>query len=227
MQSNLMRRKIDIVFVIDGTASMIPCIDMVKNAAKTFYQKFEKTMIDMGSSIDMLRIKLIVFRDYECDSHPMDETPFYELPADLADFENSLKNVQAIGGGDNPENGLEALHFAFKSKFATPGLKDRQVIVLFTDTDALPLKERSDSPNYPKDMVSEDELVSEWIMASQQLRLNQRGKRLVIYAPNGTRYKNIATMLPGANFIPVELSTGMAEFNFDDIIKIIAASASN
>ncbi len=227
MQSNLQSRKIDLVFVIDGTGSMTPCLDMVKDAARTFYKKFEEKMKDMGSSIDLLRVKLIVFRDYECDSNPMDESPFYELPLDLADFESKLSSIKAIGGGDANENGLEALHFAFNSDFIARGLKDRQVIVLFTDTDALKLGERSDLKNYPKNMVDETRFISEWIMPGQTSKLNPRGKRLVIYAPNGTSYKELSAKLPGANFIPVELSSGMAEFNFDEIIRIIAASASN
>jgi hypothetical protein len=227
MQNNLQRRKIDLVFVIDGTGSMTPCIDMVKNAAKTFYKKFEEQMIDMGSTIDLLRVKLIVFRDYECDAFPMEESPFYELPLDLTDFERALSNIEAIGGGDAKENGLEALHFAFNSDFIARGLKDREVIVLFTDTDALELKERAESKNYPKDMVDEKGLIIEWVAPGQMLKINPKGKRLVMYAPNNSTYKELAKKLPSSVFVPVELSSGMAEFNFNEIIKIIAASASN
>lgn len=221
------KRKIDMVFVIDGTGSMGPCIDKVKEAAKKFYQKFNEQMILMGSEVTSLRIKTIVFRDYLDDGEEaMVESPFFELPIDLADFEASLAAIHATGGGDIPENGLEALHFAFSSDFTATGLRDRQVIVLFTDADALAIGERNAAPGYPAGMVDETGLISEWIMPTQTSKLS-RGKRLVIYAPNDSKYKELSSKLPGSNFVPVELSTGLVEFDFDDIIKIIAASASN
>ena len=228
------KRKIDIVFVIDGTGSMGPCIDKVKDAAKTFYQKFNEEMVLMGSEVTSLRIKTITFRDYKDDGdQAMVETTFRELPTDVTDFENDLASIYATGGGDIPENGLEALHLAFCSKFNTNGMKDRQVIVLFTDADALPLKdpERVTNPIYPEDMVDEAGLIDEWIMASQEhaqkIKLNRKAKRLVVYAPKGSKYEAIASSLPGSNFVPVELSSGLVEFDFSDVIKIIAASASN
>ena len=227
------KRKIDIVFVIDGTGSMGPCLEKVKNAARTFYQRFNEEMVLMGSEVTSLRVKNIIFRDYKDDGDlAMVESDFFELPTDDTEFENDLASIPATGGGDIPENGLEALHFAFNSDFNTPGPKDRQVIVLFSDADCLDLGERRDCPNYPADMVDMDGLINEWIMPDsvardQSCKLNKRGKRLLVYAPNSSKYKDFVADLPGAHFIPVELSTGLYEFNFDDIIKIIAASASS
>ena len=191
-------------------------------------------MAARGSEVTSLRIKTITFRDYKDDGdQAMVETTFRELPTDVTDFENDLASIYATGGGDIPENGLEALHLAFCSKFNTNGMKDRQVIVLFTDADALPLKdpERVTNPIYPEDMVDEAGLIDEWIMASQEhaqkIKLNRKAKRLVVYAPKGSKYEAIASSLPGSNFVPVELSSGLVEFDFSDVIKIIAASASN
>lgn len=220
------KRKIDIVFVIDGTGSMTPCIDGVKEAARTFYQQFQEEMILKGSEIELLRIKTIVFRDYKYDPEPIVESPFYEIDADLADFEDNLNRIYATGGGDDAENGLEALHYAFKSEFVAKGPKDRQVIVLFTDADALELKERADCSNYPTDMVDTNGLIREWTSPQQQNSLNPRGKRLVVFAPAGSKYQEYCRSLKGSNFTAVELNTGLHEFSFDSIIKLIAASAS-
>ena len=48
---------------MDGTGSMSPCINSVKNNAKRFYSDFVSTMTDLGSDVEMLRIRTIVFRD--------------------------------------------------------------------------------------------------------------------------------------------------------------------
>ena len=221
------KRKIDIVFVFDGTGSMTPCIDSVKEAARTFYDLFQEEMVLKGSEIEMLRIKTIVFRDYKYDAEPMVESPFFEIDADLADFEDNLNRIVPTGGGDDAENGLEALHYAFNSNFTACGAKDRQVIVLFTDADALELRERADCSNYPADMVDRDGLIREWIAPSQTSKLSPYGKRLVIFAPADSKYQECSRLLKGSNFTAVELNTGMYEFNFESIIKIIAASASS
>ena len=157
----------------------------------------------------------------------MEISDFFEIPTDLADYEAHLASICAQGGGDIPENGLEALYYAMKSDFVAKGNKDREVIVLFTDADALDLKERESSPNYPKDMVDWDGLVREWISPSQTSSLNQKSKRLVVYAPATSKYKDLTVKLPGSNFVAVELDSGLVDFNFDEIIKIIAASVSN
>ena len=225
------KRNIDVVFCIDGTGSMYPCIENVKSNARRFHLEFVSAMTDLGSEIDSMRVKVIVFRDYECDGkESMVESPFYELPDDDADFAAFLAGVAPSGGGDGPENGLEALYLAMKSDFST-GPNDRQVIVLFSDAEALPLKEskRVVNPDYPADMVDEDGLQVAWMCMSQDssYKLRERSKRLVMFAPAGTKYNEISTSFNRSIFEPVDMSDGLKDIDFKDIIKIIAASASN
>lgn len=232
MASNIFgtKRNIDMVFCIDGTGSMIPCIDSVKENARKLHLEFASAMTDLGSEIDSMRIKIIVFRDYK-DGPDMaiQESPFYELPSDQAEFESFLSGISACGGDDAPENGLEALYYAMKSDFTT-GAKDRQVIVLFTDADALALGERSSLSGYPLDMVDEDGLVSLWTNsgASQDssIKLREKIKRMVIFAPSGTKYEELKGKLNRSIFSPVDDHAGLADISFDVIIKQLAASAS-
>lgn len=222
-------RNIDLALLIDGTGSMAPCIESVKSNARRFHQEFVKEMTDLGSVIDSMRIKVIVFRDYHDDGEQaMVESPFFELPTDTADFEKFLADIQANGGGDGPENGLEALYFAMKSDFTTCA-KDRQVIVLFTDADALDLKQRASEPGYPTDMVDEAGLIEMWACMAQDssFKLRERNKRLVMFAPDNTKYKALKSKLNRSVFEPVNMSDGLGDIDFKDIIKIIAASASN
>lgn len=223
------KRNIDVVFCIDGTGSMAPCIEAVKGNARRFHQEFVAAMTDLGSDIDSMRVKVIVFRDYHDDGDDaMRESPFYELPADSADFEKYLSDVSAFGGGDGPENGLEALYYAMKSDFTT-GSKDRQVIALFTDAEALDLHERASEPGYPSDMVDEAGLIETWSCLSQDkaCKLRERNKRLVIFAPDGTKYKELKAKLNRSIFKPVDMAHGLGDIDFKEIISVIAASATN
>ena len=223
------KRNIDVVFCIDGTGSMAPCIESVKANAKRFHLEFVSAMTDLGSDIDSMRVRIIVFRDYKDDGdQSMVQSPFFELPQDSTEFDAYLADITASGGGDGPENGLEALYYAMKSDFTT-GSNDRQVIVLFTDAEALDLKARAKEPGYPEDMVDEKGLALLWSCAAQDssVKLRDRNKRLVMFAPDGTKYKELKGKLNRSLFEPVSMSEGLGDLDFKDIIKIIAASASN
>ena len=225
------KRNIDVVFCIDGTGSMYPCLESVKSNARRFHLEFVSAMTDMGSEIDSMRVKVIVFRDYECDGkEAMVESPFFELPDDESEFSEFLAKVTASGGGDDPENGLEALYLAMKSNFTT-GTDDRQVIVLFSDAQAVELKDskRIGNPTYPVDMVDYGGLQLAWMCVSQDssFKLRERNKRLVMFAPKGTKYEEMNTQFNRSIFEPVDMADGLKDIDFKDIIKIIAASASN
>lgn len=201
------RRNVDVVFCIDGTGSMAPCIESVKSNARRFHVEFVRAMTDLGSEIDSMRVKVIVFRDYHDDGEQaMIQSPFFELPTDNDDFERFLVDISANGGGDEPENGLEALYYAMKSDFTT-GAKDRQVIVLFTDADALDLKQRASEVGYPVDMADEEGLIEMWACAAQDpsFKLRERNKRLVMFAPDDTKYKALKSKLNRSVFEPVNM----------------------
>lgn len=221
------KRNIDIVFCIDGTGSMWPCIDNVKNNAKRFYSDFAKEMTNKGSVIDMMRIKIIVFRDYKSDGqNSMVESAFFELPSEEEEFSSYLDGICAAGGCSEDANGLEALYRAMQSDFST-GAKDRQVIVLFADTTAIPLLKRKNCAGYPADMVDDNGLLETWMCEQRHpSKLRERNKRLVMFAPGGSCYEHMQQRYNRSVFIPVEIHRGLDDISFDDIIKIIAASAS-
>ena len=226
MAENITKRNADVVFCIDGTGSMVPVIENVKEGAVRFHQDLINALVDIGSDIDSVRVRVIVFRDYEDDGKDsMVESPFFELPLDNDLFRSWLDGITASGGGDAPENGLESLYYAFKSDWNV-GAKDRQVTVLFTDADALPLKSRASSPDYPEDMVDLDGLINVWNCAVQDpsIKLQKRNKRLVIVAPKGTFYEELAGMLPGSIFKAVESGRGLNDVDFNEIVKLVAAS---
>lgn len=222
------KRNIDIVFCIDGTGSMSPCINNVKNNARRFYTDFAKAMTDIGSEIDMMRIKIIVFRDYKSEgSKTIVESQFFELPTEDKEFSEYLDGIEAEGGCGEDANGLEALYRAMMSDFST-GSKDRQVIVLFADTTAIPLRKRARYYEYPKDMVDNKGLLETWMCSQKHpSKLRERNKRLVMFAPKGSCYEAMKQRYNRSVFEPVQIHSGLDDISFADIIKIIAASASS
>ena len=178
---------VDIVMCIDATGSMAPIIDEVKNNAMTFYQKFVDAMEDNDKEVSELRIKVIVFRDYICDSEPMVESEFFTLPAQNTAFRNFVSNIEACGGGDGPENALEAIALALKSKWTTSGAKRRHAVLMFTDAPALPLGERADCPNYPTNLPRTIAQLGAWWEGTDQTlssTYQRKAGRLIAFVPN-------------------------------------------
>ncbi|MBR1747934.1 MAG: VWA domain-containing protein [Clostridia bacterium] len=232
-------RKVDIIFCIDATGSMSPCIGKVKDNAKKFYRDCVDQLTNVyGNNVEELNIKVITFRDYLDDGDSaMEISEWFDMTAGDADkYEAYLNSIIADGGGPSPEeNGLEALYYAMTADWNAKGDNDRQVIVLFSDADALELKDsqRVGLPNYPTDMVDKDGLISLWAgirpdyMSQGDFKLKQRNKRLLMYAPDNTVYQKICGMLDQSQFRAVSMDAGLQDMNFDDVIRNIAASVSS
>lgn len=218
---------VDIVMCIDATGSMAPIINEVKNNALMFHQKFIDVMEEDGKEVAALRIKVIVFRDYICDSEPMVESPFYILPDKNAAFKSFISNIEACGGGDEPENALEAVALAIKSNWTTAGSKRRHVIVMFSDASALELGERKDCPNYPKDLPKTiTELRNWWEGKDQYLKstYQRAAGRFIAFVPTNKQPWN--KMDNWERYWPVNSSagTGLSEIDIQTVIKLITGS---
>lgn len=177
---------VDIVMCIDATGSMAPIINEVKDNALSFYQKFVDAMEENDKTVDQLRIKVIVFRDYICDTEPMVESEFFTLPSQGDAFKRYVGNIEAAGGGDTPENALEAVALALKSNWTTDGAKRRHAILVFSDAAALPLGERSDCPNYPRNLPKNLAGLGAWwegMDQSMDSTYQARFGRLVAFVP--------------------------------------------
>ncbi|MBR2460314.1 MAG: VWA domain-containing protein [Clostridia bacterium] len=217
---------VDIVMCIDATASMGPIIDKVKETALSLPSKFLAKMEDMGKHCDAVRFKVISFRDYKYDAEPMVESPFYDI-SEATDFQNFINNIVPDGGGDLPENALEALAYAFKSDWVTTGSKRRHVVVMFTDAAALPLGERKDIPGYPTDLPEDLMGLVSWYEGTADqslgLKLEQKAKRLVLYTPHAEPWEDL-TSLPGVIINTVSEGEGGDEINMDSVLELLVNS---
>ena len=129
------KRQADIVFCIDSTASMKPCIDGVKQNLHEFVSGLQTT-----AAVDF-RVRLIAYRDIHDPTSPGPpwlETEFSK-PMSIEPFLTDLGNTIADGGGDyaTGESTLDALYRALKrSKWREPPCQ--RCIVLLTDDDTHP-----------------------------------------------------------------------------------------
>lgn len=224
-----MGRNIDIVYVLDATGSMARCIDKVKKSLQGINTSILEhfTSDDGVSEVDMLRVKFVIFRDYKSEGvDAIQESPFFERPGDDARMQAFMDSVSAYGGGDGPENGLEGLYYAMKSDFANfNGKKDRQIIVLITDNDALELKARAACAGYPADMVDYEGLKAMWVGADQSVRFGEASKRMLIFAPADTKYADLSKACNRVQFVATTLEKGLEDINFDVVVDAIVATA--
>lgn len=178
---------VDIVMCIDATGSMAPIIEEVKGNAISFYQKFIDAMEENDKEVAQLRIKVISFRDYGCDEEPMVVSDFFTLPDQNDEFKAFVSGIEAKGGGDGPENALEAIALALKSDWTTGGSRRRHAVLVFSDAPALALGERAGSPAYPSDMPADIAQLGSWWEGTDQTLTStyqQKAGRLVAFVPN-------------------------------------------
>ena len=217
---------VDIVMCIDATGSMAPIIDEVKKNAISFYEKFIESMEENDKEVETLRIKVIAFRDYGCDQDPMVESEFFKLPEQNDDFRRFVDNIEAKGGGDIPENALEAIALALKSDWTTDGSKRRHVILVFSDAPALPLGARAGSSGYPSGMPDDIAQLGAWWEATDQtLGSNYQAKagRLVAFVPNAEPWTELqAWNRYWPAFSPA--GTGLPDVDIQSAIDLVVGS---
>lgn len=215
---------VDMVFCIDATGSMGGVIDMVKNNALSFYNDVVSAMAAKGKTIDKLRIRIVAFRDYLADGDDaMLVTDFFTLPDNSMEFEQCVRSIEAFGGGDDPEDGLEALGYAIKSKWSNEGMKKRQVIVVWTDASTHELGYGRGAANYPTKMArSFDELTSWWGDVQNSGFINQSAKRLLLFAPEQPGWSTISDTWDNVIHYPSSAGRGLSEFDYKAIIDAIS-----
>lgn len=218
---------VDMVFCIDATGSMEDTsgssdkiINLVKRNAINFYNDFTGAMNAKDKKVRQLRVRVVAFRDYLADGeHAMLVTDFFLLPQQAAEFEACINSIHADGGGDIPEDGLEALAYAIRSRWTTDGTKKRQVIVVWTDAGTHELGFGSRSPHYPNGMPKSMSELNDWW---DDMNLN--AKRLVIFAPEAQSWNYISQNWDNVVHFPSAAGNGLAEKSYSEILNAIANS---
>ncbi len=212
---------VDLVMCIDGTGSMGHLIEEVKSAALKFYDQLEARMKEKSKKIDQLRARLIVFRDYWAD--PADQvmqcSEFFDLRSQSLDFANFVSPIKADGGGDEPENGLEALGLAFKSNWEKGDFsKQRYVIVVYTDASAHSLDKSPKPSHYPSSIPKTfDDLTDYWH------EMPTPAKRLLLFAPDAEPWTMMSSWENTIHYVSAA-GNGLEELEMNEILDAIAGS---
>jgi hypothetical protein len=135
----------DIVFVLDTTASMSPYIEGAKESIRVIIADARESLKEMEQSEDTLKFALVVYRD-----HPPEDTTYVTQICDFTDAASILEylsKVTAQGGGDGSEAVLDGLNDAiYKTSWRSDSEK-----YLFMVLDWPPHGQRfnSSSDNFP------------------------------------------------------------------------------
>lgn len=218
---------VDMVFCIDATGSMedvtgsqMKIINLVKQNAINFYADLNEAMNVKRKAVRQLRVRIVAFRDYLADGdQAMLVTDFFLLPQQAKEFEACINSIHADGGGDIPEDGLEALAYAIKSKWTTETAKKRHVIVVWTDAGTHDLGYGKRAKNYPNGMPKDLGELNDWWDD-----MNENAKRLILFAPNETHWDYISRNWDNVVHYPSAAGNGLAEKSYGEILNAIANS---
>ncbi|RCG32667.1 VWA domain-containing protein [Sphaerisporangium album] len=224
-----LRYAVDIVLCIDVTESMSPVLDTVKESALSFHERLEAVMTRAGKAISQLRLKVIGFRDFaDRAEDAIEESDFFLFPGQAGEFERFMRRLEATGGGDFPESGLEALALAINAPWEKGLDRRRHVIVLFTDAPAHPIgmPEAMAAHTYPMHLPrTMDELFEEWGYASSATAVMEHSaKRLVLFAPDVEPWTSITDEWSLTMQFPSKAGEGLQDVEMDEIINTIVHS---
>ena len=215
---------VDLVFSIDVSGSMRPILDQVKKNALSFYDDVQKNLTAKGKNVDHLRVRVVAFRDVlHPEEMPIEESPFFALPADQEAYSAFVNRLTPAGGGDIPESGLHALALAINSDWTRAGDRRRQVIVLWTDAEAQPL-DAGPVPPELSDRVPRDFSALTDMWENEQGRMGINSKRLILFAPDGSGWSDISSVWENVVHHPSKAGAGLSDVDYGTILDSIGNS---
>lgn len=218
---------IDICLCIDKTGSMKPIINTVKQNALNLYDDITQSLEAKGKHVGRLRIRVIWYGDYIADGKDaMVLSHFMTMPDEMSKFHAFVNDINAYGGGDDPEDGLEALAYAMRSDWCKDGWKRRHIIALFTDATAHELGHCKEAENYPRVGMPADfgELSAMWGDDDNPGEMDYQAKRLLLFAPNSSYWKTISTCWENVVIRTATEATGLQDLSYQVMLDTIVNS---
>lgn len=216
---------VDIIMCIDCTGSMSSIIDTVKGNALKFYPDLKRALEAKDKHIDTLRIKVIAFRDYYVDGDlAMHESSFFNFPEQQGDFQITVNKLTATGGGDEPENGLEALALALKSDWNKSGDRRREIVIIWTDASAHPLEKSGKPSTYPTFLPKNFNELADWWSGDQTGYVSTTAQRLIIFAPDNYPWLDISEHWENAIHHASKAGAGLSDLDYETILSAIVKS---
>ena len=136
----------DIVFVVDISGSMAPCIDALRQNIETFVGSLSSGDANNAAPVKDWRAKVVGYRDIEAaESDGLPWIVDNQFVRDPAELKAQLAALQANGGGDEPESLLDTLYKVATMEATAKGAQTveagkwryrsdaARVVVVFTD----------------------------------------------------------------------------------------------
>jgi hypothetical protein len=136
----------DIVFVVDVSGSMSPCIDALRRNIEAFIDSLSQGDANNAAPVRDWRGKVVGYRDIEAaESEGMPWIVDNAFVRDAGALKAQLGTLQAGGGGDEPESLLDALYKVASMEAVPKGSQSEdpgkwryrsdaaRVVIVFTD----------------------------------------------------------------------------------------------
>jgi len=136
----------DLVFLIDVSGSMSPCIDALRKNIEAFIDSLSKGDANNAAPVKDWRGKVVGYRDLDASQSEglpwIVDNPFVR---DASALKSQLAGLQASGGGDEPESLLDALYMVASMEATPKGSQTEdtgkwryrsdaaRVVIVFTD----------------------------------------------------------------------------------------------
>jgi len=212
LQSGKIKGVADVVFCVDCTQSMDPCISELKTQIETFAGGLSKPASSNERPVDW-RLKILGFRDLNADANPwvnLDAT----MVNSVADAQKQVAALAAEGGGDDPESALDAVWYAATQ---TPWRDNcTKVVVLFSDQTSLEMMHPS---TVAKGAVGND-------VSAVKQALAERGIYLYAWAMACPVWEQLKST-PKTVFTPVSGADGLKSVDFKSLLTTLAKTVSN
>jgi len=221
-------RHYDIVFCIDVSFSMASRLDAVKKFITEFAASLWQVFPEYCKSESEIRGRVVTFDRCLTNSKPVYSSSFLTLfpRARSSDFSHIISGLSAGEPGEEvAENVLQALSICVDSDWV--GVKgtgewDRHIVVVFTDAGTPHVLIGAESRQVPT--TSEKSVLFESIRARWDGRvdskLHQYSKRLVLFTPDTTPWKEMADSWSDTVMLPSSAGEGMTPSEFRTILDV-------
>jgi hypothetical protein len=201
-------------------------LSTVKTNALKFWPDLKERCDAKGKEISELRIRVIGFRDFFADgANAIQDSGFFNIPDQESDFKSFVNGLVPAGGGDEPENGLEALAMAINSDWTTGGDKRRHVVVVWSDASTHPIGlEKCKNEFYPQDMPKDFNELTDWWGLGQGGRMNLNAERLIVFAPDASAWTEIGINWENTIHHTAKAGMGLTEVDYETIMAAIVES---
>jgi len=224
----------DIVFVVDITGSMAPCIDALRQNIETFVNSLNSGDANNAAPVKDWRAKVVGYRDIETsESEGLPWIVDNQFVRDPSELKAQLAALDANGGGDEAESLLDTLYKVATMEATPKGSQSLEpgkwryrsdaarVVVVFTDAS---FKETMSIPEAKGGSLQD---VANIVMANRII--------LSVFAPNFEGYDRLSQIDKSewevVEFEGLNAQEALQKFtsdpvNFRNTLKQLAASVS-